>query len=79
MSERPERTSHDEESKKPKRQRKLVYENQTHHRRRRHCLCGASPQSGSRADMVTDWNETAEAVIRASTPSPPIQIRALAM
>ena len=37
------------------------------------------PSSGSRADMVTDWNETAEAVIRASTPSPPIQIRALAI
>jgi PAP2 superfamily len=35
--------------------------------------------SSSRADMVTDWNETAEAVIRASTPSPPIQIRALAI
>src|SRR5437762_7422925 len=34
--------------------------------------------SSSRADMVTDWNETAEAVIRASTPSPPIQVRALA-
>ena len=29
--------------------------------------------------MVTDWNETAEAVIRASTPSPPLQIRALAI
>jgi len=29
--------------------------------------------------MVTDWNETAEVVIRASTPSPPIQIRALAI
>jgi hypothetical protein len=37
------------------------------------------PNSGSRADMVTDWNETAEVVIRASTPSPPIQIRALAI
>jgi membrane-associated phospholipid phosphatase len=37
------------------------------------------PSSSSRADMVTDWNETAEAVIRASTPSPPIQIRALAI
>jgi hypothetical protein len=37
------------------------------------------PISSSRADMVTDWNETAEAVIRASTPSPPIQIRALAI
>src|SRR5437660_177022 len=37
------------------------------------------PSSGSRADMVTDWNETAEAVIRASTPSPPIQTRALAI
>src|SRR5206468_12364736 len=35
--------------------------------------------SSSRADMVTDWNETAEAVIRASTPSPPLQIRALAI
>jgi len=35
--------------------------------------------STSRADMVTDWNETAEAVIRASTPSPPLQIRALAI
>jgi membrane-associated phospholipid phosphatase len=35
--------------------------------------------SSSRADMVTDWNETAEVVIRASTPSPPIQIRALAI
>ena len=35
--------------------------------------------SSSRADMVTDWNETAEIVIRASTPSPPIQIRALAI
>ena len=37
------------------------------------------PSSSSRANMVTDWNETAEAVIRASTPSPPIQIRALAI
>src|SRR6266550_3741815 len=37
------------------------------------------PNSSSRADMVTDWNETAEAVIRASTPSPPIQTRALAI
>jgi membrane-associated phospholipid phosphatase len=37
------------------------------------------PNSNSRADMVTDWNETAEVVIRASTPSPPIQIRALAI
>ena len=37
------------------------------------------PSSSSRADMVTDWNETAEVVIRASTPSPPIQIRALAI
>ena len=37
------------------------------------------PISSSRANMVTDWNETAEAVIRASTPSPPIQIRALAI
>src|SRR5437764_9012448 len=35
--------------------------------------------SSSRADRVTDWNETAEAVIRASTPSPPLQIRALAI
>jgi PAP2 superfamily len=35
--------------------------------------------SSSRADIVTDWNETAEAVIRASTPSPPLQIRALAI
>jgi hypothetical protein len=35
--------------------------------------------SSSRADMVTDWNETAEIVIRASTPSPPIQTRALAI
>jgi PAP2 superfamily len=37
------------------------------------------PSSSSRANMVTDWNETAEAVIRASTPSPPIQVRALAI
>jgi len=37
------------------------------------------PSSSSRADMVTDWNETAEAIIRASTPSPPIQTRALAI
>jgi membrane-associated phospholipid phosphatase len=37
------------------------------------------PSSSSRANMVTDWNETAEVVIRASTPSPPIQIRALAI
>jgi hypothetical protein len=37
------------------------------------------PSSSSRADMVTDWNETAEVVIRASTPSPPIRIRALAI
>jgi hypothetical protein len=37
------------------------------------------PSSNSRANMVTDWNETAEVVIRASTPSPPIQIRALAI
>src|SRR2546430_14932103 len=37
------------------------------------------PTSSSRANMVTDWNETAEVVIRASTPSPPIQIRALAI
>ena len=37
------------------------------------------PSSASHADMVTDWNETAEVVIRASTPSPPIQIRALAI
>src|SRR4029450_4697178 len=37
------------------------------------------PSSNSRADMVTDWNETAEVVIRASTPSPPIQTRALAI
>jgi membrane-associated phospholipid phosphatase len=37
------------------------------------------PSSNSHANMVTDWNETAEAVIRASTPSPPIQIRALAI
>src|SRR5437867_1392585 len=37
------------------------------------------PISSSRADMVTDWNETAEAVIRAGTPSPPLQIRALAI
>lgn len=35
--------------------------------------------SGSRADMVTDWNETAEMVIRVSTPSPPLQTRALAI
>ena len=35
--------------------------------------------SSSRADMVTDWNETAEAVIRTSTGSPPLQIRALAI
>jgi hypothetical protein len=42
--------------------------------------CAAlSPSSSSRGDMVTDWNETAEAVIRASTPSPPIQTRALAI
>ena len=35
----------------------------------------------SRADIVTDWNQTAETVIRtASTPPPPppIQVRALA-
>ena len=37
------------------------------------------PSSSSRANMVTDWNETAEVVIRASSPSPPIQIRALAI
>src|SRR4029450_8184906 len=37
------------------------------------------PSYSTRPDMVTDWNETAEAVIRASTPSPPIQIRALAI
>jgi hypothetical protein len=37
------------------------------------------PTSSSHADMVTDWNETAEVLIRASTPSPPIQIRALAI
>ncbi len=35
--------------------------------------------ASSRADMVTDWNETAETVIRASTGSPPLQIRALAI
>jgi membrane-associated phospholipid phosphatase len=43
-------------------------------------LCAALiPSPSSRADMVTDWNETAEVVIRASTPSPPIRIRALAI
>src|SRR6266487_1909748 len=42
--------------------------------------CAAlTPSSSSHADMVTDWNETAEAVIRASTPSPPVQTRALAI
>jgi PAP2 superfamily len=30
-------------------------------------------------DTVTDWNATAEAVIRAGTPSPPLQTRALAI
>lgn len=35
--------------------------------------------ASSRADMVTDWNETAETVIRAGTPSPPLQTRALAI
>jgi hypothetical protein len=33
----------------------------------------------SRADMVTFWNEAAETAIRASTPSPPLQTRALAI
>src|SRR6266480_1231876 len=43
-------------------------------------VCAALiPSSSSRANMVTDWNETAEVVIRASTPSPPIHIRALAI
>ena len=36
-------------------------------------------RQASRADMVTDWNETAETVIRAGTPSPPLQTRALAI
>ena len=35
--------------------------------------------TSSRADMVADWNESAETVIRASTPSPPLQTGALAI
>ncbi len=44
------------------------------------CIVSAAftSQSNLRADLVTDWNETADVVIRASTPSPPLQLRALA-
>jgi hypothetical protein len=43
------------------------------------CIAALVTCTSSRADMVTDWSETAETVIRASTPSPPLQTRALAI
>src|SRR5207244_4297448 len=42
-------------------------------------LICAALASSTRADMVTDWNQTAEVVIRTGPPSPPLQIRALAI
>jgi hypothetical protein len=33
----------------------------------------------TQADMVTDWNQIAESVIRTGPPSPPLQVRALAI
>ena len=43
-------------------------------------LCAALTTSSSlRADMVTDWNATAEVVIGASTPAAPLRARALAI
>ena len=44
------------------------------------CLFALTSQSINRADVVSDWNEIAENVIRATPPpSPPLQVRALAI
>jgi hypothetical protein len=41
-------------------------------------LAALITSSNSRADVVTDWNATAETAIRASVANPPLQARALA-